>query len=143
MNASGEVFTLQQRWSVSMLHSARAEPTAALRAVQWTRQQLGGAASIALVTDHIAMASGQRRWNSGFGGFSSTGFHLNEFYRELYANGGGEVFYVEGEHNRADGLSRDPTAPFHLKAQRAQLTFRDLGLVAHPFETLPRRLYQV
>jgi hypothetical protein len=143
MNTSGEVFTLQQRWSVSMLHSARAEPTAALRAVHWTRQQLGGTASIALVTDHNAMASGQRRWNSGFGGFSSTGFHLNEFYRELYANGGGEVFYVEGEHNRADGLSRDPTAPFHLKAQRAQLSFRDLGLVAHPFETLPRRLYQV
>jgi hypothetical protein len=143
LNASGTIFNLQQRWSVSMLHSARAEPTAALRAVQWARSQLGGTASIALITDHIAMSSGQRRWNSGYGGFSSTGFHLNEFFRELYANGGGEIFHVEGEQNRADGLSRDPTAPFHLKSTTAEQTFRDLGLVSHPFETLPRRPYQV
>jgi hypothetical protein len=143
INASGAIFNLQQRWSVSMLHSARAEPTAALRAVQWTRAQLGGTASIALITDHIAMASGQRRWNSGYGGFSSTGFHLNEFFRELYASGGGEIFYVEGEQNRADGLSRDPTAPFQLKTTTSQHTFRDLGLLTHPFETLPRRPYQV
>jgi ribonuclease HI len=143
ITATGDTFTLQQRWSVSMLHSARAEPTAALRAVQWIRAHLGRNASVAIITDHIAMASGQRRWNSAYGGFSSTGYHLNEFYRELYSNGGGQVFYVEGEDNRADGISRDPTAPFHLKVEKADLTFRDLGLVTHPFEVLPRKQYQV
>jgi hypothetical protein len=73
-DASGTIFNLRQRWSVSMLHST-AEPTAALRAVQWARSQLGGTAPIALITDRSAMASGQRRWNSGC--------HLNEFFREL------------------------------------------------------------
>lgn len=140
---SQHVFTLQQRWTVSMLHSARAEPTAAMMAIQWVRRHIGREAKVAVITDHIAMAAGQRRWNSRYGGFSSSGYHLNEFYRELYRNGGGEVFYVEGELNRADGISRDPKAPFVLKVEEADLTFRDLGLVAHPFEQLERKQYQV
>jgi hypothetical protein len=126
-----------------MLHSARAEPTAALLAIQWVRHFLNKEARVAIITDHYAMAAGQRRWNSRFGGFSSAGYHLNEFYRELYRGGGGEVFYVQGEDNRADGISRDPSAPFLLNAVETDLTFRSLELVEHPFERLERKAYQV
>jgi integrase len=139
----GRTFTLQQRWAYSVGHSAHAEPSAATRAVQWVRRFLGRGACVALVTDHRALATAQRRWNSNFGGFSSSGYHLNEFYRELYRSGGGQVFYVEGVSNQADALSRSPDAPLTLKVDEADLTFRDLRLTEHPYETIPRKPYQV
>lgn len=142
-NKTGDVFILQQRWTVSMLHSARAEPTAATRAIRWAREKLGANASVAVITDHAAMVTGQRRWESRYGGFSSSGYHLNEFYRELYDAGGGEVFHVEGEHNRADGISRDPSATSTLKVSQSDVTFRELYSVTHPFEILVRKEYQV
>jgi ribonuclease HI len=142
-NKTRRVYTLQQRWTVSMLHSARAEPTAAARALRWVREQLGDGASVVVITDHAAMVTGQRRWDSNYGGFSSSGYHLNEFYRELYGNGGGEVFHVDGEENRADGISRDPTATFTMKVAQADATFRDLQSISHPFEVRVRKEYQV
>jgi hypothetical protein len=139
----GRTFTLQQRWASSVGHSAHAEPSAAMRAVQWTRRFLGSDAHVALVTDHRALATAQRRWHSNFGGFSSTGYHLNEFFRELYRGGGGQVFYVEGVSNQADALSRSPHAPLTLKVEEVTLTFRDLQLTEHPYETIRRKPYQV
>jgi hypothetical protein len=140
--ASGRVFSLQQRWTAPINHSAWAEPRAALEAVRWARRQLGRSAKIALITDHSAMATGQRRWYANFGGFSNS-YHLNTFYDELYARGGGEVFYVEGLRNEADQLSRDASAPYQLRALESDVTFKELTSVTHPYATLLRKAYQV
>jgi hypothetical protein len=140
--ATGEVFSLQQRWTSPVNHSAWAEPRAALEAVRWARRRLGGSAKIALITDHAAMATGQRRWHANHGGFSGS-YHLNAFYDELYAHGEGEVFYVEGERNEADQLSRDASAPYQLRATASPVTFKELASVKHPYATIPRAAFQV
>lgn len=140
---TGETFILQQRWSSPVSHSAHAEPRAARLAMQWVRSQEGyQKARIALVTDHIAIATGQRRWYSNFGGFS-TSYHLNACFDELYEHGGGEVFHVDGARNEADQLSRDPSASWRLTVRRASTTFRDLRSVVHPHGEIPRRTFQV
>jgi hypothetical protein len=140
---SGRMVTLQQRWSTRVSHSAHAEPRAAALAVRWARSQPGyGNAKVALITDHGALATGQRRWYSSFSGFS-TSYHLNNFFSTLYDNGGGEVFHVDGERNEADQLSRDPSAGYTLTVREGSTTFRELATVKHPFETIPRADYQV
>jgi hypothetical protein len=140
---SGRMVTLQQKWPARISHSAHAEPRAAEAAVRWARSQPGCAnARVALITDHVALVTGQRRWHSNFSGFS-TSYYLNHFYDTLYANGGGEVFHVDGERNEADQLSRDPNASYTLTVREASTTFRELDSVTHPFEKLPRAAYQV
>jgi hypothetical protein len=137
------VCELQQRWTQRVGRSAHAEPRAAACAVRWVRAQPGYEnAKVALVSDHVALTTGQRRWYSNFGGFS-TSYHLNEFYDEIYSGGGGEVFYVEGEDNQADALSRDSTASYSLVVREAATTFRDLRTVKHPHLVIPRSEYQV
>jgi hypothetical protein len=140
--ATGQVLSLQQRWTAPVNHSAWAEPRAALEAVRWARRHLGRSAKIALITDHAAMATGQRRWYANYGGFSGS-YHLNSFYDEFYARGGGEVFYVEGLRNEADQLSRDASAPYHLRVATCDVTFKELTSVIHPYATLLRKAYQV
>jgi hypothetical protein len=140
---TGETFVLQQRWSTPVAHSAHAEPRAARLAIQWVRRQDGYQnARIALVTDHVAIATGQRRWYSNFGGFS-TSYHLNSCFEELYGHGGGEVFHVDGVLNEADQLSRDPSASWRLTAKRVSATFRDLRSVIHPHREMLRLPFQV
>jgi hypothetical protein len=140
---SGRMVTLQQRWPTRVSHSAHAEPRAAEYAVRWARSQPGyGNAKVALITDHVALATGQRRWYSNFSGFS-TSYHLNNFFRTFYAGGGGEVYHVDGERNEADQLSRDPSASYSLVVREGCTTFRELSTVRHPFETIPRADYQV
>jgi hypothetical protein len=129
----GSTFALRQRWSTRMAH-------AALLAIQWARAQHPNA-FIALVTDHSALATGQRRWNSRFGGFS-TSYHLNELYRELYSRGSGEIFFVIGSLNPADGPSRDPTA-LSLTARPEPFTFPALSTFSHPHATITRAPHQV
>jgi hypothetical protein len=137
------VCTLQQKWTQRVGRSAHAEPRAAACAIRWARAQPGYEnAKVALISDHVALTTGQRRWYSNFGGFS-TSYHLNDFYDALYAQGGGEVFYVEGEHNEADALSRDVTATYTLKVSDSQTTFRDLSTVKHPHLCIPRSAFQV
>jgi hypothetical protein len=140
--ATGQVYSLQQRWTAPISHSAWAEPRAALEAVRWARRRLGRSATIALITDHAAMATGQRRWYSNHGGFSGS-YHLNALYDELYARGGGEVFYVEGQRNEADQLSRDPSAPYQLRVISSDVTFKELTSVTHPYALMTRKSYQV
>jgi hypothetical protein len=101
-----------------------ADLRAAACAVRWVRAQPGYEnAKVALVSDHVALTTGQRRCYSNFGGFS-TSYHPNQIYDELYSNGGGEVFYVEAEDNQADAL-RDPIASYSLVVREATKAFRD------------------
>ena len=141
--ALGQVFTIQQRWTTPVSHSAHAEPRAAKAAIQWARTfgRLPNA-RVALLTDHIAIAGAQKRWYSNYGGFS-TSFHLNECFRELYRGGGGEVFHVDGTRNEADQLSRDPNASTTLRWRRVNEGFKDLRTVVHPYREVPRLPYQV
>jgi len=142
-NKSGRTVTLQQRWSTPVSHSAHAEPRAGRRAVLWARAQPGFAnARIAVVTDHVAMATGQRRWYASYGGFS-TSFFLNSFFEELYDHGGGEVFHIDGVRNGADQLSRDPRAPLTMAVREVDLSFTDLRSLRHPHRTIPRLPYQL
>jgi hypothetical protein len=138
---SHEVYTLRQRWTTRMEHSAHAEPRAATLCVQWIRRRLPGA-FVALVTDHCAIAHGQRRWYSANGGFSSS-YRLYEFFRTLYGEGGGEVFFVDGDLNSADGPSRDPTATLELTAVRADSAFPALTSFHHPHALIPRLTHYV
>ena len=137
--ATGTTWVLRQRWTTTMTRSAHAEPKAALRALFWARQQHPGA-NVALVTDHIAIATGQRRWSSRYGGFS-TSYHLNELYKELYARGTSQVFFVQGENNMADGPSRDPSAQLSLTATRVAVTIPSLTVFAHPYAKQTRPWY--
>ena len=140
---TGKTVTLQQRWSTPVAHSAHAEPKAARRALQWVRAQPGCAnARIAVITDHVAMATGQRRWYANYGGFS-TSYYLNSFFQELYDMGGGEIFHIDGVRNRADQLSRDPSAPLHMAVREVDVSFTDLRSVRHPHEKIPRLPYQL
>ena len=102
------------------------------------------ALSVALVTDHQAMVSGQRRWWNGFGGFSPNPF-LNNFFALLY---GGttrqrDVFFVEGEINPTDGLSRSVRIGDRLSVAVLQdVQFPEA--LEHPYRHAPARPdYQV
>jgi hypothetical protein len=53
--------------------------------------------------------------------------------------GGGEVFFVEGDLNPADGPSRDPTAPLGMKiALEEGVTFPSLESFCHAYDLIPR-----
>jgi hypothetical protein len=97
---------------------------------------------VALITDHVALATGQRRWFSNFSGFS-TSWYLNRFYETFYEGGGGEIYHVDGERNEADQLSRDPNASYTLTVRENESTFRDLSSVNHPFERTARAAHQL
>ena len=99
---------------------------------------------MALITDHNAMAWGQRRPVSGKGGFSKAYF-LNSFFFELYENGGGQVFYVEGTKNPADAASRSNRIgdPFSAHVV-TDLTLPALTEFNHPYlETKKRPWWNV
>jgi hypothetical protein len=129
-------YVLRQRWTARLAHSAHAEPRAALIALRWARARVPGSC-VAIVTDHAAIATGQRRWYSRNGGFSSS-FHLNELYRALYGEGGGEVFFVDGDRNPADGPSRDTTAPLSMAAEEIEFVMPNLREFSHPHADIPR-----
>jgi hypothetical protein len=140
---AARVATLQQKWPTRISHSAHAEPRAAEYAIRWARSQPGYEnARVALISDHVALATGQRRWYSHFSGFS-TSYYLNRFFETLYAGGGGEVYHVDGEDNEADQLSRDPTASYTLTVREGGLAFRELSTTTHPFERAARAAYQL
>jgi hypothetical protein len=140
---TGRIVTLQQKWPTRIAHSAHAEPRAAEFAVRWAREQPRYEnAKVALITDHVALATGQRRWFSNFSGFS-TSWYLNRFYETFYEGGGGEIYHVDGERNEADQLSRDPNASYTLTVRENESTFRDLSSVNHPFERTARAAHQL
>jgi hypothetical protein len=145
VRVDGKYFLLSSGWRVAQSFSAHAEPSAALEAVEWARRRRGGRLGhVAVVTDHFAMASGQRRWWSGYAGFSPA-YPLNRFFETIYgADDLGafrrDVFYVEGEKNIADGPSRsvDIGQPLTVSAAPNSL-FPDVRTFWHPYAERPRR----
>lgn len=105
----GTTCEYSEGWRSKLLHSAWAEPLAATCVLQFVRKRIANPGRIAIVTDHIALAKGQRRPLSGNGGFSRS-FYLNQFFMELYRDDGDhQVFYIRGSENPADKPSRDLT----------------------------------
>lgn len=136
--ASGEVYECRKGWGVHIAHSAWAEPIAATEAVRWARAK--GARSVAVVSDHAALAFSQRRPDSGNGGFSKA-YHLNAFFRELYSVPGRQaVFYVEGEDNPADAPSRATfVGDTAWRVRRRTDAFPSLASFYYPFSEPPSR----
>ena len=108
------------------------EHQAVRRALRWAKEQVGGAARIAVVTDHMAIVTAQRRWYSSHGGFA-TGFHLNGCFEEAYSGCSTEFFYVHGELNIADAPSRQTGLDAGLRVRAANVNFPTLHHFSHPY----------
>ena len=130
---SAEVLRVMRAFASPLKHSAHAEPTAAKDICAWLKKDYPQLKNIALVTDHLALASGQRRWWSGNGGFS-TAFPLNEAFREI--NNYAQVFHVEGLSNVCDEDSRSALAARSktLRVEAVREVFPELSAFKHPFE---------
>ena len=134
------LFVLRSGWRNLIQHSAWAEPLAAREVLAWVRNSLGAKGRTAIVTDHIAMALGQRRPLSGNAGFSKA-YHLNAFFADLYATGDEcQVFFVEGEKNPADGPSRSCRIKDAMTVTEIADSFiSPLSTFWHPYADLPQR----
>jgi hypothetical protein len=119
-------------------HSAHAEPLAASLMLDWARSKVKG--PFAIVTDHIALAQGQRRPVSGKGGFSKSYF-LNAFFQNLYSdNLNHQVFYIPGDENPADAASRSNKVGDPISVTiRPDTIFPSLANLFHPFATAETR----
>ena len=126
-------YRVMKAFRMPLKHSAHAEPTAAKELLRWMKVEFPAAKKIALVTDHLALAKGQRRWWSGNAGFS-TAFHLNEAFKEI--NGTAEVFHVEGEANICDEDSRSAQAAAarFIRVEKMQELVPDLTGFDHPYK---------
>lgn len=138
---NGEIWEISAGWATPMEHSSQAEPRAAIEAVRWVRAK-GATGRIALITDHRAICLGQERWESGYGG-SSTSYWLNECFRTLYSGGeGAEFFYTPGEMNLAGGPSRNVRLGDRLKVRRAaDVIFPSVEIYEHPYLQGAKREY--
>ncbi len=140
---NGTSYEMKGGWRNYIQHSAWTEPMAALEAIRWARRLCSG--RIALVTDHISIASGQRRPLSGNGGFSKA-FHLNNIFKELYQDGQDhQIFYVEGPYNPADAPSRDTRIGDYTTSKiLTDRTFPPLASFFHPYSApIPRPWWNV
>jgi hypothetical protein len=123
---------LQQKFSPPLQHSAHAEPLAVSLALGWLARSDPAPKTIAVLTDHAALVTGQRRPLSGMGGHS-TAFYLNKAFATAYRLFARvEFFYVAGTGNVADIPSRN-VAGFIFEACHA----------SHPFQRLPRPQHMV
>ena len=119
---SGTEVCLKQGWwgNIHFSASTVAEPSAISRCLTW----LMGPGSerlpphlrnnpqlikTAVITDHQAVVTGQRRWWSGNGGFSDNPF-LNEALSLLHQCNA-VAFHIPGDKNPADGPSRCFSGP--------------------------------
>jgi hypothetical protein len=97
-----------------------------------------GAANIAVVTDHTAMVTGQRRPLSGKGGFGKS-FKLNGFFKELYTAGFAQVFSSPAKKKtqmaRPSGANRLGD-PFTVR-EVTDFLFPDLRTFTHPYGEAP------
>ncbi|PHR97720.1 MAG: hypothetical protein COA68_12285 [Oceanobacter sp.] len=138
--ATGRTLALQQHWTQALHHSATAEPLAVARLLDWAKER--GLRRIAIVTDHIALATGQRRWWSNYGGFS-TAHALNEAFLRLPVPEG-HIFYLPGSENPADALSRDVSSrSYALVERRSNVRLPALGRSWHPYSSDDRPLWCV
>ena len=95
-----------KRFKHQVRHSAHTEPMAAAEVIDWLKENRKYQ-RIALITDHKALALGQVRWWTGFGGHS-TAYHINEAFKRI--NDYAEVFHVDGKNNICDSDSRSREA---------------------------------
>jgi hypothetical protein len=98
---------------------------------------------IAIVADHEPMATAQRRWYNHHSGFSGA-WPLNNFFTAFYATAPQgarrDVFYVPGENNLADSLSRSNRVGDHLRARRIEnIVLPGLEMLTHPFAKATER----
>ena len=102
--------------------------------VDWLKERMPHGSRIALVTDHIAMCTGQQRPISANGGFSLA-YHLNHFFQGLYAfSPDAAVFYVEGPKNIADAPSRATRLQSpQLTKEIFDMAFPSLARFHHPY----------
>jgi hypothetical protein len=135
------IFELRCGWRTHIRHSAWAEPIAAKEVVDWLKPRTTG--NIALITDHLAIPSGQRRPRSGNGGFSKS-YHLNNFYCSFYGddNRDNQAFFVDGKLNLSDGISRENEIGQPLRVREiSNMTFPSLKDFSHPYAKLEERLW--
>jgi hypothetical protein len=135
---------LQQRFVPTVRYSAHAEPLAARLTLAWLHAHCPDADRVAVVTDHEALVSGQRRALSGFGGHS-TAYQLSAAYGLAYSRyGRTEFFHIEGAANPADAPSRSA----HKLATDAVVAcvvdvVLDTTSATHPFAAVPRPAFMV
>ncbi|CUF29851.1 TATE DNA transposon, putative [Bodo saltans] len=110
---AGEQYLLKQRWRAGSLTrfdlSTVSEPVALVRALCWVREQPWYTQSLRVlcITDHAALATGQRRWWDQQSGFSLNPY-LNEAFR-LINEMDAIVCFIDGSLNPADSPSRSST----------------------------------
>ena len=135
------VWKIEQGWTAALRFSAHAEPRAAEACLRWIDDNLQPA-SVALVVDHQPLASAQRCWWSGLGGWSSA-WPLNSFFVALYGvcaalggrgarTGAREVFFVPGVKNIADGPSRSVPLGAALSVTEVECVLPGLEGLWHP-----------
>ena len=132
------IYEVRGGWSALMPHSAHAEPLAARVVLDWLYATHPGTANVAVVSDHQPMATAQRRWFNHHGGFSGA-WPLNAFFGTLYegAPPGSfrEVFYVPGEANVADAISRSNRVGDGLRSRLAGCPARPHNVLAPTRDT--------
>ena len=118
--ASRTALLLRQDWVGKGVHVYRhstvAEPSAALRALQWLEQQYPLMRRIALITDHMSIVSGQQRPDSHLGGFSANPF-LNALFQHMHG-GSIRAWHIPGDQNPVDAASRTRGAGPRIVATR-------------------------
>jgi hypothetical protein len=145
--ATGEIYIVKAGFYNVMKHSAHGEPKGATHVLRWARafaaEKGWPADHVAVITDHDALATGQRQWFSGYKGFSAA-YPLNDFFDELYRDDDlqamrRDVLYVEGIHNISDAESRSVHIRQPLEARRTNIFFPDVSNFAHPYQHPPPR----
>jgi hypothetical protein len=139
----GTIFQVQGGWSGVVKHSAHAEPRAARTVLNWLNRTHPGIRHVAVITDHLPMASAQRRWHNHNSGFSSA-WPLNDFFATLYSGAyphdRREVYFVSGEQNIADALSRSNRIGDGLRAAVvSNIALDGLSCFWHPYANAPER----
>ena len=113
--ATSKEYLVRQGWHNPIFGASTvAEPTAVVRCLDWLESSHGKEVQqhegltrvprVALITDHAALVTGQRRWWNHHGGFSANGW-LNEAFRRMAA-ANVTAFHIPGEMNPADAASR-------------------------------------
>lgn len=133
---TGKTYLILKAFHIAHIHSAHAEPLAVTEALRFVKQTFPELKSVALVTDHVAIPNGQRRWWSGYGGFS-TSFYLNEAFREMHSFA--QAFHVKGELNITDSDSRSEQAARakEITWTEIEITWPPLQSFKHPYATRP------
>ena len=111
---SKEKWIVQRKWTKEeksyCRHSAAAEPKGAEECIRWWLEKTSGKpGKVALVSDHHAIMNAQRNPKTGYGGVGY-GLELNRLYQtanECTGVSAVHFFYVPGESNLADALSRN------------------------------------